>query len=1321
MIPTNRAGGRPHRTAPLLLVLLLLLSGTVLPPIAEPAQAAAGAPAGSQAQQYGRTIGAAGNSACAIDVDGRVWCWGMAMSASNNNRFGELGTGDTTEGGQYIPVAVQGLPDAVHAVQLTGGNRFACALGDDGRVRCWGGLPGDRSPSAYRTVLVPEVVGREGGGALTDIVQVEAGDFTACAVDVRGDVWCWGYQLGGLGVDANTAPYRPNAVQVAGVGGATAVTVGESFACALTGEGEVWCWGRATAGQLGRDTTSSNNVPAARVQGPGGGGVLGGVVAVSAGFRFACALQGDGAVDCWGDNTSGKLGDGTTTSSTTPVRATALDVPVAAISAGWNTLLAVTTDRRPRVVGAEVGLGVRPATVFAVDAYSGSNQSVCWIGTQTDGGEPEVSCLTTRIEGVTPVSVDPDGVPDADLTVVDSGGAPRGEGWDVVGDRLIILPSGDPDGTAIAIDAAALEAALAEGDLVIEAATVTGGPALELPAGRTLTLELSGDSTYTGPVTGGGALVKDGAGALVLPGELTFSGGTTIRDGQVRTGCDVLGTGPVDIGGTLVIDCPSDLTVANELTGPGDLVKEGAGRLGLTGENTYAGGTTIRAGVLEVMAPDGDPRIGDGPVTVEEGAALTLDHLAVLTNALVLAGTGVDGTGAVASRSPNPVLLSGAVVLTDDALVSADGALRFSGTVDGAHTLTVATAGGSVAFEGAVGGADPLASVTVRTTDPETRIPELAVTGGAFVVGGLRLEGVELARLDDPAVTVGVVAGVEIGEVRLTTTDAVEVGVVDGLGGIEADGPIRLQTLTGDLRLTQPLRSDHVGDPAILLHAGLDAEIGEVAGGDILVSDQGGVSAPMGVVRLYGGSHTGSVGTTDLAGVERVRTLVDETTADELLALSSPGVFALYRAPGPSVTIEVVVQPEGGPSGEGLAVQPVLRLLDPSGNVVVSDGGTTVSIEVVAGDGAILTEVSATAVDGIVTFEDVHLAGIAGVEYTLRFVADGLTSADAEVVQVTHGRAARLGVLVHPVAGQRGRVLPVQPVLEIQDAQGNRVLDDHTTVVTAELPEEPQGELSGTRSAVATAGVVTYTDLRLSGALRTEYSLEFRAEGLLPVTAGPLVLRRAPAPSPGPEPEPDPEPGPVASCAASRSTSPFADVAASNRHRDDIDCLRQRGIVHGHTDGSYRPVEGVRRQELASLLAQSLESSGYALPGGQHGFADVAPNTHEAAIAGLTAAGILRGRSDDRFDPLATVTRAQLASTLIRALDWAHQRSHVATTASPFTDVHGSPHAPAIHTAYELGLTNGRTADRYDPGAPVRREQLATFLVRVLGRLEGTG
>ena len=138
-------------------------------------------------------------------------------------------------------------------------------------------------------------------------------------------------------------------------------------------------------------------------------------------------------------------------------------------------------------------------------------------------------------------------------------------------------------------------------------------------------------------LTGGGSLIKFGAGTVVVNQSNSFSGGTIINSGRLGLNFgNGLGTGAVSIaaGASLAL---GDVTYANATSGDGQIVKTSAGLTNLTGINTHLGGVDIQAGTLAVSA---NSALGAGAVTISNGAVLEYANAAASTFSNGLSGAG---------------------------------------------------------------------------------------------------------------------------------------------------------------------------------------------------------------------------------------------------------------------------------------------------------------------------------------------------------------------------------------------------------------------------------------------------------------------------------------------------------------------------------------------------------------------------------------------------------------------------------------------------------------------------------------------------------
>lgn len=231
---------------------------------------------------------------CARRASGSVVCWGL-----NNN--GQLGDGTTTH--HLTPVAVAGLTDAV---EIAAGGYYTCARRCSGTVVCWGdntwGQLGDGTATQH---LAPVAV--EG---LTDAVEITSGGAHTCARRVSGTVVCWGKNSEGQLGDGTCCDFTSHSetpAPVVGLTDAVEIAAGSEHTCARRASGAVVCWGLNFSGELGDGASGGIGLSPVTVDGLNDAVEL----AAATGGIHTCARRASGTVVCWGDNTAGQLGDGT--------------------------------------------------------------------------------------------------------------------------------------------------------------------------------------------------------------------------------------------------------------------------------------------------------------------------------------------------------------------------------------------------------------------------------------------------------------------------------------------------------------------------------------------------------------------------------------------------------------------------------------------------------------------------------------------------------------------------------------------------------------------------------------------------------------------------------------------------------------------------------------------------------------------------------------------------------------------------------------------------------------------------------------------------
>jgi len=260
-----------------------------------------------------QSVGVGDQDACGLDT-GVAYCW-IIDSGSTPSTITPIST----------PVAVGGPS----FTSLSAGYLYKCGLTSVGAAYCWQNVTDNTGE--FSSFSAPAVLP---GLTFTSLSST----YSACGITSSGPVYCWGPNYyGALGNHANggpckyyTKPCSSTPVQVdSSLPSVTTVAAGWYHTCALTAAGDTYCWGDNSSGELGdtvigsgcwfRQLHTDSLYPCSEKPIPVRTTLH--FTALTLGVDFTCGLIANGAAYCWGDNSLGQFGDGTTTSSPVPVPA----------------------------------------------------------------------------------------------------------------------------------------------------------------------------------------------------------------------------------------------------------------------------------------------------------------------------------------------------------------------------------------------------------------------------------------------------------------------------------------------------------------------------------------------------------------------------------------------------------------------------------------------------------------------------------------------------------------------------------------------------------------------------------------------------------------------------------------------------------------------------------------------------------------------------------------------------------------------------------------------------------------------------------------
>ncbi len=206
--------------------------------------------------------------------------------------------------------------------------------------------------------------------------------------------------------------------------------------------------------------------------------------------------------------------------------------------------------------------------------------------------------------------------------------------------------------------------------------------------------------------------------------------------------------------------------------------------------------------------------------------------------------------------------------------------------------------------------------------------------------------------------------------------------------------------------------------------------------------------------------------------------------------------------------LTILTQPSStATAGVAFSQQPVIRVEDQYGNLRSGDNNSVVSAARSAGIGVLQGSSNIAAINGIVTFT--NLSHNVATNITIAFTSGSLSAATSSVIALSPAAAAMLTIKTQPSASATaGVAYTQQPVLRIEDAFGNLITNDNTTVVTA-ARNLGTGPLQGALAVAASGGLVTFTSLSYNVA--ETMNLSFTGGSLTPAVSSNVVVSPAAA------------------------------------------------------------------------------------------------------------------------------------------------------------------------------------------------------------------
>ena len=226
---------------------------------------------------------------CGID-NGVLYCWG-------GDNFGQLGNGYSSTGIVETPTTLEA---SSNWAIIAAGSTHTCGIKNN-ELYCWGrnndGQLGNSS-KAISSIDAPKIVGDSNTWNI-----ISTGDSYTCGID-NGELYCWGSNgFGKLGIGSSFSGNIPVPQKINESNTWTAISAGNSHTCGID-NGELYCWGRDSNGQVGNGSGSTDDVLSPQKIGSSNTWSM-----ISTGNGHTCGID-NGELYCWGVDFAGQLGNG---------------------------------------------------------------------------------------------------------------------------------------------------------------------------------------------------------------------------------------------------------------------------------------------------------------------------------------------------------------------------------------------------------------------------------------------------------------------------------------------------------------------------------------------------------------------------------------------------------------------------------------------------------------------------------------------------------------------------------------------------------------------------------------------------------------------------------------------------------------------------------------------------------------------------------------------------------------------------------------------------------------------------------------------------